>query len=137
MNIDTTEAEFQQLVTGSTDAELTAIMDDPAERPRILRRIFELWCGGIDSAKTRKVDALIRWQIGTAPDTWDMRIHHGACTATPGPTPATPVVTVTLGDVPFLRLIARQANGVHLLATRKMRITGSIPTAMRLDTWFP
>ncbi|MGW0247558.1 SCP2 sterol-binding domain-containing protein [Nocardia goodfellowii] len=93
--------------------------------------------GRVDSGKTRKVDALIRWQIGIRPDTWDMHIRHGVCTATPGPTPAAPAVTITLGDVSFLRLIARQASGVHLLATRKMRITGSIPTAMRLDTWFP
>ncbi|MFC9897207.1 SCP2 sterol-binding domain-containing protein [Nocardia sp. NPDC127579] len=137
MNLDTTENEFQRLVTSSSDRELAALMADPAQRPAILRRIFELWCAGVDPVQTAKVDALIRWQIGRPADTWDMHILHGACTAVPGPTPATPVVTITLGDVPFLRVIARQANGVHLLATRKMRISGSIPTAMRLDAWFP
>lgn len=46
MNSDTTEAEFQHLVTSSSDDELLDIMTDPVERPRILRRIFEIWCAG-------------------------------------------------------------------------------------------
>ncbi|MEU8900636.1 SCP2 sterol-binding domain-containing protein [Nocardia sp. NPDC048505] len=137
MNSDTTEAEFQQLVTSSSDRDLRRLMDDPEQRARILARIFEIWCAGVDSGKTAQVDVVIRWLIGGGPDAWDMHIRHGVCTAAPGPTPAEPVVTITLGDVPFLRLIARQANGVHLLATRRMRISGSIPTAMRLDAWFP
>ncbi|RJO79269.1 hypothetical protein D5S18_02750 [Nocardia panacis] len=136
MSPEITEAEFVSYVSAATDSELAALMADPDQRRTILDRIFELWCAGIDTNKTRKVEAIIRWIIGTPPDTWDMHICRGACTAIHGPGGLRADTTITVDDVAFLRVITRQAGGLQLLATGRMIVKGSMSTALRMDGWF-
>ncbi|MGW4364373.1 SCP2 sterol-binding domain-containing protein [Nocardia takedensis] len=133
---ETTEDEFKQFVHAAGDADLEALMSDADLRPRLLARIFEIWSAGVLPKKTRRVDVVVRFRIGARPDVWDLAVVRGACTATAGETVARPEVTITVGDVAFLRLVARQANGVVLLASNKLHISGSIITAMKLDSWF-
>ncbi|QIS09574.1 SCP2 sterol-binding domain-containing protein [Nocardia arthritidis] len=136
MSPETTEAEFVEFVAKASDDELTELMVDPAQRQAILERIFELWCASVNVRKTKRVDSVLRWQIGAAPDIWDMHVSHGTCTATTGPAGLPPDVTVTIDDVSFLRVITRQASGLQLLATGRMGIRGSMSTALRMDGWF-
>ncbi|MBF6130868.1 SCP2 sterol-binding domain-containing protein [Nocardia brasiliensis] len=133
---ETTEDEFKEFVRDSSDANLAALMNDEELRPQLVARIFEIWCAAVLEPKTEKTDATIHWQIGDEPDRWTMHVYRGTCTATPGRSEKRADVTFTLGDVAFLRLVAREVSGVQLLATGKLRLKGNMLTAMRIDSWF-
>ncbi|MFD3510258.1 SCP2 sterol-binding domain-containing protein [Nocardia sp. NPDC058666] len=136
MTPEITEAQFRELVLRSTDTELVELLDEPVLRRMLFERIFELCCVSVDVAKTAKVDVVVRWAIGSGPDLWDMHVVGGTCAVVPGPSGQRPNVTLTMSDAVFLRLIARQSNGLHLLATGKVRVRGSKHTVMRMDSWF-
>jgi alkyl sulfatase BDS1-like metallo-beta-lactamase superfamily hydrolase len=133
---ETTEEEFKAYVRGASDTELAAVMSDGEVRPELLARIFAIWCDGVIPKKTRRVDTVVRWQIGEVPDVWDMHIRHGRCDAQGERTSARPAVTMTITDVAFLRMVARQSKGLVLVASGQLRIDGNMLTATRLDGWF-
>ena len=62
-------------------------------------------------------------------------VHSGSCTAGSGQADS-PKVTFTLDLVPFCRLVTGQSDGMKLFMTGKLKLTGDMMFATRVNGFF-
>ncbi|WP_067826839.1 SCP2 sterol-binding domain-containing protein [Nocardia inohanensis] len=129
-------AEFNAIVARIDDRTLRTAMADPMTRAVVLGAVFAGMPQRVRGDKIDGVSAVIRWRIGDEPDCWTVLIDGGACAVRSGMTSRTPTVTLELGTVPFLRMIAGQTGGMALVLSGKLRIKGSLTIARHLEDWF-
>ncbi len=100
----------------------------------IFRRMEEHYEGGDGT------DALVRFRIGGRPDgeydRYDVTIADGTCSVSREPSDRRPRLTITVGDVEFLKLATGNANGPELFLRRKLKLKGDLPFAASLPGLF-
>ena len=84
--------------------------------------------------------SVIRFRIGGRPDggydRFDVTIGGGECSVSPEPGDAKPRITITVGDVEFLKLATGNAKGPELFLRRKLKIKGDLLFAPALPGLF-
>ncbi len=131
-----TSAEFAEIVRRIDDQQLSRAMSDPMSRLLVLHGVFAEMPRRAVGDRLAGVHAVIRFRVGEPPATWTVIVENATCIVHEGELAGRPTVTLELGMVPFLRLIAGQTGGMALMATGKLRIKGNLMTARKIEEWF-
>jgi putative sterol carrier protein len=134
--VEITPEQFAELVRNAGDSELESGIRT-AGIETVLDRIFEGMQQRFLPDKAADVETDIQWVVTDQGNEFPYRvsIKGGACTAERGRADA-PKVTLTLGLVPFLRLIAGQENGVQLFMKGALKVGGDLLFSQRVQTFF-
>jgi putative sterol carrier protein len=130
---------FARTIAAASDDQIREGLSGPI-RERALEEIFRRMEEHFDAAKARDVDAVIHWRIGGRPDggydQYESVIRDGSCTVTRGGD-GDPRVAFQVDDpVDFLRLVTGNANGPMLFMTGKLKISGDMLFAARVQSFF-
>jgi putative sterol carrier protein len=125
--------QFVQLVKTADDAQIVeAIHSGGTERS--LEQIF---VGMVESYKGGNDDADIQWVVvddGTE-HRWVTAVHEGKAEARKGGADS-PKVTLTTDLVRFVKMIPGVANGTWLFMSGKLKLSGDMMFAMKIESMF-
>jgi predicted lipid carrier protein YhbT len=125
--------QFIQLVKTADDAQIVEAIHS-AGTERSLEQIFT---GMVQSYKGGNDDADIQWVVtddGTE-HRWVTAVHEGKAEARQGDA-ETPRVTLTTDLVSFVKMIAGVANGTSLFMSGKLKLSGDMMFAMKIESMF-
>ena len=129
-------SEFNEIVRSIDDETLASAMADPMSRTVVLHAVFDEMPRRLIGDRVEGVDSVVCWRIGEPADMWTVVVANSRCTVHQGNPGLDPAVTLELGMVPFLRMIAGQMGGMALLVTGNLRIKGNMMTARKMEKWF-
>jgi putative sterol carrier protein len=128
--------QFAALIAQASDDQIAEGMQ--VNRALLLEEIFGRWPDQFDPARASGVNAVIEWQI-TNPDggedRWQIEIRDGACSAVHDGG-ADPDVTFRVGPVDFVKLIAGAESGPKLFVFGRLKISGNLMLAARVQGFF-
>ena len=131
-------AEFAQLIADAKDKDLAAGMASEA-RGDILGEVFRRMEEHFDAEAAGDTDAIVHWKIYDRPgggyDHYEVTIRDGRCDVSSRPREE-PDVTFRVPPVDFLRLVAGDASGMKLALRRRLRVTGDLALARKVERWF-
>jgi len=88
-----------------------------------------------DAAKD--VDMVFQWNItGDDGGTWHAHVANGAMDLKQGEADS-PTVAITISGDNYVKLINGKLNGAFAVMTRKMKVTGNVMMAKKMDEIFP
>jgi hypothetical protein len=134
-NIDV--GDVIKMVGEATDEQLDEGMKGP-QREEILAEVFRQ-IGDHYRPGPGADDAVIHWVITGRPDggedRWQVKLHDGKCDVSKdgGDDPR---VTFTMDGPTFMRLVTGNAQGPMLFISGKLKISGDIPFAARVQSFF-
>ena len=137
INVDTmTAEEFVELVKASSDEEVRISFRE-AGVEAALDRIFGMMTLYYRPERAGDVDAAVQWRIRDEDidHLYVVRFTPEGCTAERG-TVESPTSTISTDLVRFARIVSGQANAVKLLLTRKLKASGDVMFAKRIDGFF-
>ena len=130
-------ARYAALVRDTPDDQLEAGMT--ANREFILTQIFDAMPASFQPAAAGDRDFVAEWRITDRPgggeDRWQVAIRDGECRVGRNGDEAAQV-TLTVGPVDFVKLVAGAVHGPQLFMTGRLRIEGDLLLAARLDELF-
>ena len=131
-----TAEEFVALVKASSDDEVRASFR-AAGTAAALDRIFGMMTLYYRPERACDVDAAVQWRINDegVDHLFVVRFNTEGCTAERG-TVESPTSTISTDLARFARIVAGQANAVKLLLTRKLKASGDVMFAKRIDGFF-
>jgi putative sterol carrier protein len=128
--------QFAALIAQASDDQIAEGMQ--VNRALLLEEIFGRWPDQFDPARASGVNAVIEWQI-TNPeggeDRWQIEIRDGACSVGRDGG-AEPDVTFRVGPVDFVKLIAGAESGPKLFVFGRLKISGNLMLAARVQSFF-
>jgi putative sterol carrier protein len=135
--------ELARLVKRTPHATLTQAMRGEHRR-QILDSIFTSMPTIFRPDRAGSTSAVIHWQITGRPDgeidRYQIAIGNGTCTSTPLPDPSgatlEPRLTITLGGVELLQLIAGTTNPAMMFMMGKIKAKGDISLAASFPNLF-
>ena len=104
-------------------------------RAVVLAQIFRAMDSQLDREKAKDIDAVVHWQVGRAPDRWQLVIADGRCRASRR-LDRDPTLTIALDDAQFLQLVTGMAGGPALWTSGKLKLTGDLMLAARMSDLF-
>jgi len=128
--------QFIQLVQSANDEQIVEAIHATGTE-RALEGIFAGMQESFRPDRAGGEDADIQWVVvddGTE-HPWVTAIHGGACEARSGPADS-PKVTLTTDLVNFVKMIAGEANGTQLFMTGKLKLSGDMMYAMKIESLF-
>jgi putative sterol carrier protein len=134
-------ATMEQLtaaVDGMSDEQLTeAIRRTEGGADRVLDQVFEGMRQALDPAQAAGQAAVVQYEIAApdGPRGYVMRIADGQCRIERGAADD-PRVTLKLGLVDFLRLVAGRLTGMQLFMSGKLKVSGDLFFAQTYQAWF-
>ena len=137
INIDEmTAEEFIGLVKSSRDDEIRATFRDVGTAAA-LDRIFGMMSDYFRPERAAGVSATVQWRIsdGAEEHPYVVTFADGTCEAHRG-TVDKPRTTVSTDIARFSRIVSGQANPVKLLMTRKLKASGDVMFARKIDGFF-
>ena len=130
---------FSRVLHRTPDARLERLMRSPARR-MILEGIFWQMPQFLDRRRATGVNAAVLWRIAGRPngatDDFRLTIAHGRAHVVRGSSGEPPVVTMTMGDVDFLRLVTGTLDPMHAYFGGKIELSGDIMFAAKLGGLF-
>jgi putative sterol carrier protein len=131
-------AQFAVSVTNAPDHELAAGMASPV-RGQILDEVFRRMEEHFDPQKSKKVDAVIVFELTGAPsgesDRYQVIIRNNECSTSKEHTEQA-TMTLTLDAVDFLKLATNNATGMNMYIAGKLKVDGNLILATRLTGLF-
>jgi putative sterol carrier protein len=131
-------AEFARLVKSTSNGKLAEVMSGD-QRGAVLDQIFARFPSRFRADRAGSTTAVIHWVIGGAADggsdTYQMVIEDGTCTTSSNPD-REPRLTISVGPVEFLKLIAGASNPTMMFMTGKLRAKGDLGLAANIATLF-
>jgi putative sterol carrier protein len=128
--------QFAALIAQASDDQIAEGMR--VNRAQLLKEIFGRWPSQFDAARAGDVNAVIEWEI-TNPeggeDRWQIAIKDGQCSAAKAGE-AKPDVTFRVGPVDFVKLIAGAESGPKLFVFGRLKISGNLMLAARVQGFF-
>lgn len=122
-----------------SDAELRAVLADPALRPQVLDEVFRRMGDHFRADKAKGQTVAVRFVITGGPDggkdAYQAFIKDGVCTTSKELTEH-PRATITADGVPFLRLVTGGVGGVELFLKGKLKVGGDMIFAASVAGWF-
>lgn len=129
-----TPQQFAELVHDSDDGVVRATFR-ALGTPKALDRIFEIMQERY--VAQGDVQAAVQWEITDDGEQYDYVVEIDGSQCTTGSGRAGKATTTLRTDLArFARLTGGQANGIKLLATRKLRASGDVNLARRLPGMF-
>jgi putative sterol carrier protein len=87
--------------------------------------------------EAKGVDATFVYQLeGDGGGTWTVRVKDGTVSVEPGAA-AQPTVTYTMKAENYVKLANGDMNGAMAFMTRKLKVSGSIPMAQKMNKFLP
>ena len=131
-----TAEEFIDLVRSSDDDDVRTTFRAVGSAAS-LDRIFGMMPDYYVPARAGDVDAHVQWKINDGTDDHYYVIHFtpDACESWGG-TVEDPTTTVSTDIVRFARIVSGQANPIKLLMTRKLKASGDVMFARRINSFF-
>jgi putative sterol carrier protein len=127
------------MVGGLSDAELRAVLADPALRTQVLDEVFRRMGDHFRADKAKGQTVAVHFVITGGPDgakdSYQAFIKDGVCTTSKELTEH-PRVTITADGVPFLRLVTGAVRGVELFLKGRLKIGGDMIFAASVPGWF-
>jgi hypothetical protein len=131
-------AEFTKLVKSTPDKTLAEAMAGE-HRTLILDTIFERFPSRFRADRAGSTNAVIHWAVGGAPgggsDTYQLVIENGTCTSSSN-ADRDPRLTITVGPVDFLKVIAGTGNPMMMFMTGKIKAKGDLGLAANISNLF-
>lgn len=127
--------QFARLISRASTKQLTAIMQRPELRERILDEVFRRMGEHYRASGT---EAVVRWRIGTGDDDYlryECVLSGDTCVVNRQPE-CEPSVTLTLSPVDFVKLASGNASGPALFIGGKLKVVGDLALAARLSNLF-
>jgi putative sterol carrier protein len=128
--------QFATLIAQASDDQIAEGMR--VNRAQLLEEIFSRWPTQFDAASAGDVNAVIEWEI-TNPeggeDRWQIAIKEGACSVARA-ADAEPDVKFRIDPVDFVKLIAGAESGPKLFVFGKLKISGNLMLAARVQGFF-
>lgn len=132
------DSEFVHRVAATSDEQLAETMRGE-RREHILDEIFARMPQHLEPRGASGIDAVVAWNIcGRADgdcDCYQMRIRDGECHVSECGEER-PDVALTLDPVSFLKLVAGRTRGTALVLRGKLKPSGDMQLARRLDGMF-
>ena len=128
--------DFAALVANAEDEQIADVVHAVGTKD-VLDRIFEGMEERFLPEKAQGVDAKVQFVItdeGTEYP-YGVEFANGTCKTEAGTIDA-PKVTITVGVVPFAKMIGGQAEGTQLFMRGQLRAQGDLMFATRLMTFF-
>ncbi len=101
-----------------------------------IKDIFEQIPGRLNPSAAAGMNATILYDLtGDGGGQYACTINNGACTVTPGATPA-PAMTVTMTAQDFIDMLGGRLDGMSAFMSGKLRIAGDMGLAMKLQSLF-
>ena len=125
--------QFVQLVKSADDAQIVeAIHTGGTERS-----LAQIFTGMVESYKGGNDDADIQWVVTDdgAEHRWVTAVHDGEAEVRHGDADS-PKVTLTTDLVSFVKMIAGVAHGTSLFMSGKLKLTGDMMFAMKIESMF-
>ena len=136
---DSDPNQLAGMVGRLSDAELRAVLADPALRPQVLDEIFRRMGDHFRADKAKGQTAAVHFVITGGPDgskdAYQAFIKDGVCTTSKELTEH-PRTTITADGVPFLRLVTGGVGGVELFLKGRLKIGGDLMFAASVSGWF-
>ena len=131
-----TPEQFAGLVSAASDEQILEVVRGVGVQ-RVLDRIFAGFEERFRPERAQGVDDDVQFVVhdegGEYP--YVVAIHGGACTASAG-TADSPKVTLTLGVVPFVKLVAGKEDGMKLFMAGALKVSGDLMFAPRIMGFF-
>jgi putative sterol carrier protein len=87
--------------------------------------------------EAKGVDATFVYQLeGAGGGTWTVRVRDGKLSVEPGAV-GEPTVTYTMKADNYVKLANGEMNGAMAFMTRKLKVSGSIPMAQKMNKFLP
>jgi putative sterol carrier protein len=131
-----TPEQFVQLVKSASDDQIVEAIHTTGTE-KTLEQIFAGMQESFRADKAGDTEAEIAWIVvdnGTE-HPWVTAVHGGACDIRSGRAES-PKVTLTMDLVSFVKMIAGAANGTQLFMTGKLKLSGDMMFAMRIESLF-
>jgi len=129
---------FAESFRTAGDEELRSAMTGP-QRDAILGEIFRQMPERVRADRAAGVTGALHWRIGGRADgmedLYEVAFVDGACSVSREPTQQ-PRATMTIDAVSFIKLIVHGTNPAKLVLTRRLRLRGDVPFAMRSEHLF-
>jgi putative sterol carrier protein len=129
--------QFATLISNATDEQLNEGL--ATNRDTILTEIFRRMPERFDATRAADVDTVIEWRISERPDgghdAFQIVIRGGTCTLAEG-APEEPRVIYEIRPLDFLKLISGNASGPELFLVGRLKISGDLFLAARVQSWF-
>jgi putative sterol carrier protein len=101
-----------------------------------VQEIFKEMPGRINPQAAQGLDCVIQYDLtGDGGGQYHSTIKDGAATVSPGPH-ASPSMTVTMGAQDFVDMTSGKLDGMSAFMSGKLRISGDMGLAMRLQSLF-
>lgn len=130
--------EFSQLVKSTPDKKINEIMSGE-HRGKILDEVFNRMPSLFRAEKAGSTNAVLHWNITGGPDggtdTYEVVIENGTCTVNPTPQ-RDPKLSLTMGPVEFLKIVAGTANPAMMFMTGKLKAKGDLGLAANIPNLF-
>lgn len=131
-----TPEEFIGLVKDSSDAEIRATFREVGTAAA-LDRIFGMMSDSFRPERAEGVSAFVQWRItdGVEEHPYVISFADGTCETHRG-TVDKPRTKISTDVARFARIVSGQANPVKLLMTRKLKASGDVMFARKIDGFF-
>ena len=130
-----TKEEFEQWVKGKSDEELLA--DVKGQEDVFLDGIFDAMKMSFDPVVASGQKAVIQYDVNTpvGVKSYQLKVENDSCTVMKeGLEKARVTLVMKLTD--FLRMMARELNGMQAYMTGKLKVSGDMMFSQNLSKWF-
>jgi putative sterol carrier protein len=130
-----TAEEFVKLAGQTEDQQLESVLRELGIG-RVLDKVFQGFVERFSPEKAAGVEGVVQFVVTDQGKEFPhvVEIHDGTCTTQPGQAEAK--ATLTLGLVPFVRLLTGQSDGMKLFMTGKLKVNGDLLFAARVPGFF-
>lgn len=132
----TTPEDLAGLIEGLSDEEIQQAAS-AADVDVVLERIFTTMQSMFRPERAEGQDGVVQWEVddGTTTHVYHVVMEAGTCRAATGPAEA-PKATLSFTLPNFLRFMAGEMNGIQAFMTGKVRISGDVMYAQRMEGFF-
>src|SRR5688500_16724717 len=131
-----TAEEFVGLAGQAEDEQLESVIRE-MDTGKVLDKGFVGFVERFVPERACGVDAVVQFVVTGQGQDYPhiVEIENGDCRTEPG-TAASPKATLTLGLVPFVRILTGQSDGMKLFMTGKLKVNGDLLFAARVPGFF-
>ncbi|MBW3588522.1 MAG: SCP2 sterol-binding domain-containing protein [Actinobacteria bacterium] len=129
-------AQLAEAIKGMSDDDLKANLKEQGY-DTVLQQIFSGMEEAFSPEKAGNTSAVIQYDIETDDGTksWTVNIADGTCKTSSGAADS-PRVTLQMNIIDFVRLIFRQADGMQLFMSGKLKLKGDMMFAQQMQGYF-
>ncbi|ROO52284.1 SCP-2 sterol transfer family protein [Micromonospora sp. Llam0] len=130
--------EFSKLVKTTPDSKIAEVMQGDL-RGKVLDEVFNRMPTLFRPEKAGATSAVIHWNITGRPDggtdTYEIVVDNGTCVVSPT-AEREPRLSLTLGPVDFLKVVAGTGNPMMMFMTGKLKAKGDLGLAAQIPNLF-